>query len=474
MDVNLTEVSKYDRLLWSPGKEELSKLGFKLETELEWFEEDTLGFLITYFQTGYFVFINEIFDKIEIDIDNIPARTKDEFFQLSFLKFISQQITEFRKFLYNWVRKIKITSVDNPIVLNNQIDGKILWKDTFRERNYLAYPQSIKFVCTSYKTNFDSLENIMLKSFLNFLKNIVESHLNYLEVEKEKKKEDWRFHAINIYNLLKKILTNYYMREITLKKNKWKNKYLLNRALKSCHKNNLLILLFANLYNDLRSSNNRDLLERFLMNYIIKPNEDKTAELFVLFTIIQKISSQKDGYEEYLLIKLRKDSLNQISQPVYTKIYEDNIKIKIYYQITPSWISIKYPDVSLISKTLEYYNLKIVELHPDITIEVSNGHKKKIILIEVKNSKKSDYIRQGLTQLCNYYEFLKITDDIGIENTSDFKKEGILISKGIPNEWKIDVDNIWNNDQIKIKYLDFHKLKSLNNRIFVSKLLQIS
>ncbi len=470
----MTEISKYDRLLWSPNKEQLRKLGFKLETELEWFEEDTLGYLITYFQTGYFVFINEIFDKIKIDIDNIPTRTKDEFFQLSFLKFISQQISEFKKFLYNWIQKIKITSVDNPLILNNQIEGKILWKDTFRERNYLPYPKSIKFVCTSYKTNFDSLENIILKSFLNFLKNIIETHLNYLKVEKEKKKEDWRFHAITIYNLLKRILTNYYMREITLKKNEWKNKYSLNRTLRSCHKNNLLILLIANLYIDLRSSKNRNLLEKFLMNNIIKPNQDKTAELFVLFTIIQKLSSQKEGYEEYLLIKPRKDIVKQFSQPVYTKIYDDDIKINLYYQITPNWISIKYPDVSLFSITLKQYKLKNIEMHPDITIEVSKGHKKKIIFLEVKNSKKSDYLRQGLMQICNYYEFLKITEESIIENTSDFKKEGILISKGIPDGWEINTNNMWTNNQIKIKYLDFQGLKSLDNRIFVAKLLHIS
>ena len=112
-------------------------------------------------------------------------------------------------------------------------------------------------------------------------------------------------------------------------------------------------------------------------------------------------------------------------------------------------------------------------MHPDITIEVSNGSKKKIILIEVKNSRNPDYLRQGLQQLCNYYEFLKTPDDIIFENTSDFKKEGILISKEIPDEWKIDVNNIWSNDLIKIKYLDFNRLKSLDNRIFVSKLFQI-
>lgn len=461
----MAQITKYTKLFRKPGIKELEKLGLRLEQNVEWFEEETIEYLITFFQKGYFIFINNILEKAKIDIDNIPGDSLSEIIQLSYLKFLSQRVSIFKNFLMNWSRKIVINSMDNPIVFNNQIDGKILWKETFRERHFLPYPKSIKFVCTSYKNNFDSLENILIKSFLTFLKELFKDHLKYLRLslESKKKEEDWRYHALSIYNILNKILGNYYMREITLKREACKNKYLLSRAMRSCNKNNFFLLLYANLFIDLNSPKSKDLLKRFLMDYIIKPNQDKTAELFVLFMIIKKISLIEGGREEYSIIKRATSKAN----PVYIKYLNNKKQIKVYYQVKPDWLSIKYPDNLFFTKTLKMFNLRNVELHPDVTIELIDGDNKKIILIEVKNSSNSSYIRQGLLQLCNYSEYLMHYENSKWVNfpksSSNLMKEGILIVKNIPKEWKVDIDNIWSDKKFDIKLLDFNKLKSLNH-----------
>ena len=59
------------------------------------------------------------------------------------------------------------------------------------------------------------------------------------------------------------------MREITLKRNEWKNIYQVNRALKICNKNNYPILLLANFYDKLISKKDEDFLQQQLIKYII-------------------------------------------------------------------------------------------------------------------------------------------------------------------------------------------------------------
>ncbi len=464
------QTDKYSKIFKEPALD----LDFFLEQELEWFEEETLEYLIFFFLKGNFIFINEILEKSKIQIDNIDIQSKNEMIQLTFLKFISQKVSIFKNFLSNWSRKLVIQSIENPITLNNQIEGKILWKETFRARNYLNYPDSVKFVCSSYKNNYDSLENLIIKSFLTFLKKLIEGYLKYLRFcyKDRYPTQDWRYHAISIYNLLNQILNNYYLREISLNPHIWKNIILLSKALHSCSKNNLTILFYAYLLNDLNSPNKKDLLKKFLLNYILKPNTDKTAELYVLFTIIEKISQFEKGTDKFFIIKPKSETPK--NQPLYIKNVDQDRQIKVYYQRKPEWLSIKYPEELLFTKILRDNNLQIVELLPDIIIEIINAGFKKVILIEVKNSSDSQYLRQGLFQLCNYYEYLKMNENsnwiIFPSKSSEFKKEGILISKEIPVGWKMDVDRIWNKKKTNIKILDFDYLKHIDSDIFVSNL----
>ena len=472
----MLQTSKYSKLFKEPGLKGLKELGFLLKQKLEWFEEDTLEYLIMFFLKGNFVFINEVLQKSKIHIDNIHIDSQEELIQLTFLKFISQKISNFKYFLSNWSRKVVIQSVENPVTLNNQIEGRILWKETFRARNYLNYPESTKFVCSSYKNNFDTLENILIKSFLIFLKKLIEKYQKYLQIcyKSTNYSLDWRYNALSIYNIINRILNNHYMREISLNPKIWRNKQLINMALHSCSKSNIPFLIYANLLIDLSSSTKRDLLERFLLNYIIKPNSDKTAELYVLFTIIEKINLHVKGTGQFSLIKPKK--LQAKNQPVYIKKINEKKKIKIYYQNKPDWISTKYDEEMLFSKTLKNFGLPNVELLPDITIEVVDENYKKVILIEVKNSSESNYLRKGLFQLCNYYECLKKNENSRWENfpstSATLRKEAILICKEIPEGWPIDLDVIWSKQNVDIKLLSFEKLKNFGTDFLVSGILR--
>jgi len=443
----LSQLNQYLRLRHKPSQKELEKLGFYNAKELKWFEEEVLEYLIFYFQKGFF--LNKILKNSNLDI---PRNSIKELIEFSFLKFVSRQEIKFSNYLSKWTRQIRITSIENPIILNNHIEGKILWKETFKERNYLDYPQSIKFVCNSYKNSFDSTENCLIKSFLIYLKDLIEYNLKpYLK--KKLKKDDWRYHAVLIHNSIIKIINNFYMQEVTLKKNLWKDSVSLSITLKSCYRNNHFILSLANLLNDLKTLRNKELIKLFLIDQIIKPNENKTAELYVLFTIIKKLSEIPNGSEEFYTIKQK--NLTDTNY-IYAKSF-DNKEVKVYYQLGPKWAKIKNLENSLYAKTLKSYGLRNISLHPDVLLEIRNGKNRKIIIIEVKNSKEPQYLRKGLHQLCNYHKLLKLEE--GFKDKSYIlNKIGILIVKEIPEKWTSEDQE----GPKEIKVLDFKQLKELN------------
>lgn len=442
----MSQLNQYLRLSHKSNHKELEELGFQIVKELKWFEEEVLEYLIFYFQKGYFI------NKILINSNlNIPRNSIKELIEFSFLKFISKQEIKFRNFLSKWTCKIRINSIENPIILNNHIEGKILWKQTFKERNYLDYPKSIKFVCNSYKNSFDSTENCLIKSFLIYLKQLFEYHLKSF-LNKKLRKDDWRYHAVMIYNSILRIINNFYMQEVTLKKNLWKDRVSLSITLKSCYKNNHFILSLANLLNDLKNLRNKELIKLFLIDQIIKPNEAKTAELYVLFTIIKKLSEIPNGSEEFHTIKQYLTDTNY----VYAKSF-DNKKVKVYYQLGPKWAKIKYLENSLYAKTLKSFGLTNISLHPDVLLEIRNGRNRKIIIIEVKNSKEPQYLRKGLHQLCNYHKLLKLEEEFK-DKSYILNKVGILIVKEIPEKWTSEDQE----GPKEIKVLDFKQLKELN------------
>jgi len=444
--------TKYNTLFLKSDQIDTDFVNLISEDQLEEFEKETLKYLYKYFQSGNFIFVKEIFSQAKIPIKNTDSNF-EELIEISYIKFLSLQGSLFENFFYKWIKKIIINSVDNPLILNNHIEGKILWKETFRERNYLDYPKSVKFVCSSYKNNFDSLENIVMKSFLVDLKNLFDKYDKYFEfnkeIEKKKKVKDWKFNAHLIHNILKKILRNHYMVEITYKKKIWTKKNLLIQSIRSCHKNNRFILLQANLFNDLILGKNLDLLKNFLLQYVLKPNRDKTAELFVLFSLINNISSKIEGDEKYYLI-----SPTSKKKYVFKKKTNENKNIRIYYQKLPKDISIKYPDTSMFSETIKHYDFKQGSFHPDITIEEkTNGTITKLLFFEVKNSSDKNYIRKGLQQICNYHDYSNYLK----EPYPKEKKAGYLIVKSIPVEWKGNYDD----KNFYIRIIDFNNLDSL-------------
>lgn len=445
---------------YSKFLKDLGESNSNYEEELEDFEIKTLNYLVYYFQSGSLTFLKEIFKISEFQISNITGNTLNELIELSFIKMLAFKSSIFKNSLKKWAQKITINSINNLIILNNQIEGKILWKETFRERNYLRYPRSLKFVCMSYKNNFDSLENTLIKSFLVYLKNLFEGYQKSLKIPYKEvisiKDVNWKQKIRDIKQTLDLILRNYYMREITYKKNEWNNYNQLNRALKNCHKNNRFILVSAKLLNDLISKRDKNLLKYFFANYIIKPNQDKIAELFVLFSIINAISSISiDGGQQFLI----KSNSNQ--DYIFEKELNEGT-VRVYYQKKPTWASIKYSDDSSFTQAIKNYDLSNVELRPDITIEIELNGKKKLIMIEVKNSSRKAYLRDGLQQICNYYDLLTIEENSEpkkLKNSTSSQLEGYLVVKSIPDSWKKNIVSVKNDFNIKImEFKDFDSL----------------
>ncbi len=400
------------------------------------FEKKLLHYLITYFQGGSIYLIDYLMKEVDIQIDNIFADDIKDFLKLCFIKNLSQESKYFKYFLHNWGKKITLNTVENPLFLNNRIKGKIMWKETLRERNFLEYPLSIKFVCKSYENDFNSLENMLIKSFLHFLKEILEKYeksfnydiekrnQNLRQSDKKNSEQDWKYYAFSLLRIIKNILNNYYMRDITLKKNIWRNSYLVSRALRKSNKTEHLILTFAYRLKRLLISKDPKLLSEYFLKYLIIPNKDKMAELYVLFSLIEIIIKNDKKNESLSLI-----SPTSKRSWIFEKEFEEK-KIRIFYQKKPKDFTMRYPIDSTFKKTLKFFNLSDSFFIPDIIVDIESPNLRKFILVEVKNSSNWSYIRSGLLQLCNYFDLFKPNRKTNL-NVKDLKIYGLLAVKSL-------------------------------------------
>lgn len=380
---------------------------------------------ITFLMTG--VQLESFLQKIdsELNIDKI-----DKLLQIHFV--LKDDVIEFINNLPRQIRRIKTTVEKKHEKVSNEIRGKIDWQRTLKSRYSTNPRDSSQFVITRVERNYNTTENIILKSLLEKIYHIVFHLLNQAIEGEYDWVADWIKDNNKLRSTVKKVyLRNIYMRRIELDHNLKITSRMVTDTLNS--RNPLyreaakLLQTYRKLMDyDIAPSEAKDLLK----NTFIKP--EKTEVLFELYWIF-KIIKQLTKYKQVLF------HLIEGGNNIVAEWEDEESKYRIYHDSTGSfsffenWNNIELSGndnyierEAKVVKKWQSLGKKLLKQNftdtlwggrPDILVEkynIENNKLQQIFIGEVKYTKSKGYIAQGLKELLEYMALIK--DDKYIEN----------------------------------------------------------
>lgn len=389
--------------------------------------------LIIYLKGGK-LSINPYLKDLNLNIDNLEKLLKIHFL-------LDEEVLSYIKSLKINIRRLNTSINKEEILTKGNIRGNILWHKSIIKR-YSINPKDYSiFICKENFKNHIAKENIVLNELLKILYEIVNetSDLIYdnYDLDKEDLLKNINVYKKNIYlsKIEEKYITDKMINSVINSRNKFysQSAKLLKRYKKIINLDedeveNLFKRTFIDILNDWT------LFELYWIVRIIKENT-KNAKLYILDDKNTKVAEWGDNENIYTIYHNSTGS-NEISFKVDLEEICDieNIVINKRREIINETNNIAkkiFPNIR------ERYS-KVFNGRPDILIEIRNINNKKlnkVVIGEVKYTKDTNNIIQGIKELLEYIKFIKYKQNNKYEYFSeldiDLEVEGLLLSENL-------------------------------------------
>lgn len=389
--------------------------------------------LIIYLKGGK-LSINPYLKDLNLNIDNLEKLLKIHFL-------LDEEVLSYIKSLKINIRRLNTSINKEEILTKGNIRGNILWHKSIIKRYSINQKDYSIFICKENFKNHISKENLVLNELLKILYEIVNetSDLIYdnYDLDKEDLLKNINVYKKNIYlsKIEEKYITDKMINSVINSRNKFysQSAKLLKRYKKIINLDedeveNLFKRTFIDILNDWT------LFELYWIVRIIKENT-KNAKLYILDDKNTKVAEWRDNENIYTIYHNSTGS-NEISFKVDLEEICDieNIVINKRREIINETNNIAkkiFPNIR------ERYS-KVFNGRPDILIEIRNINDKKlnkVVIGEVKYTKDTNNIIQGIKELLEYIKFIKYKQNNKYEYFSeldiDLEVEGLLLSENL-------------------------------------------
>lgn len=389
--------------------------------------------LIIYLKGGK-LSINPYLKDLNLNIDNLEKLLKIHFL-------LDEEVLSYIKSLKINIRRLNTSINKEEILTKGNIRGNILWHKSIIKRYSINQKDYSIFICKENFKNHISKENLVLNELLKILYEIVNetSDLIYdnYNLDKEDLLKNINVYKKNIYlsKIEEKYITDKMINSVINSRNKF---YSQSAKLLKIYKKiinldedeveNLFKRTFIDILNDWT------LFELYWIVRIIKENT-KNAKLYILDDKNTKVAEWGDNENIYTIYHNSTGS-NEISFKVDLEEICDieNIVINKRREIINETNNIAkkiFPNIR------ERYS-KVFNGRPDILIEIRNINNKKlnkVVIGEVKYTKDTNNIIQGIKELLEYIKFIKYKQNNKYEYFSeldiDLEVEGLLLSENL-------------------------------------------
>ncbi|WP_224450555.1 hypothetical protein [Haloprofundus salilacus] len=359
------------------------------------------------------------------------------------------EVIEFVEHLPKRLRNIRTETQSVSRVRRGTVDGKINWNATLKRRYSENPGDSSLFVCENRTEDYDSSENLVLKRLLAIVYSTLREADEYLHRNYDWVASTWNEPLVN--RLRRVVERNVHVRRIRDPKAYEPTDRMVNDALES---RQALYRDAASLLETRRRlhDGHPDELRRLLDETAITPDDEDTLfELFVLFRFVATLEQLTEENAKFNTIRSGRQEVARIEGKTELVLYHDSSAPDrdLSFLAVPeeNEDASRTEKVQTMARSVanQYFTERTFTDHtgrPDlIVLEVNpaDSDEREYLITEVKNSTRTDTIRQGIKETLEYLAFLQVNDQFVFGDGTDEEyfgngSNGILVIQDLPEE----------------------------------------
>ncbi|MEF8799802.1 MAG: hypothetical protein V5A38_01825 [Halolamina sp.] len=411
----------------------------------------------------------------ELEPEGIDGRFED-YESLIRLHFVLRpDVVEFVERLPRRLRSIETATENVANRSRGQVDGRINWPKTVKQR-YSRNPNDRSvFVYESRSENYDTDQNVVLKRLLALIHRTLADCAELFERGYDWVTERWQ-EKLELVDQLRSIFErNVHVTRIRNPAEYEPTDRMLQRAASSRSE---LYREAAELLETYRRNlaADEEAIADLLRETAITPDDEETLlELYVLFRYVSTVEELSDQ-------RFRLQTIESGSQEVARMergdqevvLYHDNSARERGLSFVPEEFERPQAELSragLVQREAQsvaesYFQdreLRLSTGRPDvIVLEVRSEEERQYLVTEVKNSTSYDTVRSGIKETLEYLAFLRQDGDLVFEDGTPFGTgwNGVLVIQDIEGEETADLD-----DQESIRILQASEVEGNLRRV---------
>jgi hypothetical protein len=422
--------------------------------------EEVSDFLIIYLKAGK-VGINSFIKKAQLNISHL-----DQLLMIHYL--LREEVKQFVRELPILIRRFKTSTKMMNETFIGEVRGQIHWSNTVKERLKINHRDRTIFSCNESIRNYDITENLVLKELLHTLYKILFIKIDTSRLEKYGYFSEWKELKGIVEDIIRK---NIYLSKVDSNKSQVTDR-MIQKTL--THRNSLYrqaAKLLLNYREIMKGNFDKETLEALLTETFIFPEKEEV--LFELFWTIQLIKNSTENAQLQLMDGRNNLVANWENEGFLYNIYHDSTgSSNISFTISTEEVSeVKHPfikkkinssllalEVAKNSFQSQFDTTTFWRGRPDIIVEVYSKETSeliKVIIGEVKDTKRTEYAITGLRELIDYMELVKDRNGVYLKEKNALLVEGRLFVGDMSVQ-----DTL--NEIVKIHSLSNRKIQHLN------------
>ena len=378
--------------------------------------------ILTYAMQGGFP-EDEIAQSIKPDA--LDDRFEDYELLLDLHFILKSDVVAFVRELPKHLRGLRTETETVSRTRRGTVDGHINWDSTIKKRYSQNPTDNALFVCDNRSEDYDIAENIVLKQLLSVIHTTLREAEEYLRGEYDWVQETWKDNQDLIGDLQRIVERNVHIRRIREPDTYEPTERMLTTAANSRQAIYREAASLIRTRNRLFAGDETE-LKTLLDETAITPDDDHALfELFVLFRFVSTIERMQNESFQFKTITTGRQEVARLTGEKELVLYHDtaatdrDLSFRADVPTTDARRLSRTEEVQSVAREVAttYFSNQSFHNHtgrPDvIVLEIIDDDvgSYEYLIAEVKNSSRTDTIRQGIKETMEYLAFLRVNEN---------------------------------------------------------------
>jgi len=379
--------------------------------------------------------VEHALNRSEMRIGEYQVRNLETLLRLAFV--LSERTERFLQTVDASLSQLRSNTCRTVVKRVGLVRGAVNWALTVPAQ---AVDPTV-FFCVDARRSFKTPVNEMLAYVIESIGNHIEAVCGKcLATVKTHASGSWQSSLVDTRKRLHRIRTNAFYQQIPQSKvanirSRTVDRAKQRRSTLRCE----IVEQYVRLSN-LRKAcrGDRELALDYLVDGLRWPDPDKLFELFTLFAVVESL--RRDSRVKPQITPIRDGGRSEWFAKM-TSVQGTNITV--FYQHLPKDVTIQYgadvldKNVRTYSSVMQQYGKRFGVLRPDIVVDCRNHRRRRLCIIEVKNTQSEGTVAHGLRELIDYCMLIRRRDGsplsaeiIGMLGTYSLPRESMKFGVG--------------------------------------------